>query len=241
MSDRKPVFSEKEASEIILRASKLQEQEQVAYMPGVTHEELVRMAGELGVDPNVLERAITEQTQRQEKRPFSLIRDEERVIEGEIDPNDFDLVLEQMKTRRSRRHPAVQIGKTLRAQAVSGGSLQNVEVTSRKGRTRISVKHFPFLPIFVTLYPAFIGSMMAGGALIGHGQPALAGFLATGLFGAAIVAMRTWLARGNRGTTELADKLQKVISADLVQPTTVADSTVKSDVNLEQRVGETKE
>ncbi len=240
MSERKPVFSEREASEIILRASKLQEEEQIAYTPGVTREELVRMAAELGVDPNVLERAITEQDQRREKRPFSLIREEERVVEGEIDPGDFDLVLEQMKTRRSRRHPAVQIGKTLRAQAVSGGSLQNVEVTSRKGRTRISVKHFPFLPLFATLYPAFIGSLMAGGPLIGHGQPALAGALATGLFGAALVAMRTWLARGNQGTTELADKLQRVISADLVQPAPPVESTVKPDVNLEQRIGEGK-
>ncbi len=237
MPDRQPVFSEKEVSEIMQRAAKLQEQEQTAYTPGVTQEELVRMAGELGVDASVLERAIAEQTQRKEKRPFNFVREEERVVEGEIDPNDFDLILENVKTRRSRRNPAVQIGKTLRAQAISGGSLQNVEVTSRKGRTRISVKHVPFFPIFATLYPAFMGTMVASSVLAGHGHQGLAVAAATGLFGAALIALRTWLARGNKGTAELADKLQRTISEELVQKAPVSTpAAVRPEVELEQRI-----
>lgn len=55
MSGGKRIFSEQEASEILQRAAKLQEEDREsdpAYTPGITAEELERIAHEAGIDPN---------------------------------------------------------------------------------------------------------------------------------------------------------------------------------------------
>src|SRR5579859_3641216 len=103
MAEPQPVFSEKEVSEIMQRAAELQEKEQAGYARGVTRDELVRIAEELGVSPEVLTRAIDEQTERKARRPWQFVREEERVVDGEIDPNDFDLILESLRPMRGRQ------------------------------------------------------------------------------------------------------------------------------------------
>lgn len=236
MADRQPVFSEKEVSEIMQRAAELQEKEQASYTRGVTREELLRIADELGVEPAVLTRAIDEQLERKGKKPFHFVAEEERVVEGEISPDDFDLILNDLSKVRGPRGGPVQVGKTVRTQTFAGGSIQNVEITSRKGRTRIKVRHFPFLPIFATLYPAFIGTVLST-ALMAHGMAGVALAIATGLFALALVAMRMWIGRGSRGTSELADKLQKTISDELAQQAS-SPARAEETAAVHQRIGE---
>jgi len=235
MPERKPVYSEKEVSEIMQRAAQLQEQEQVSYQPGVTRDELVRIAGELGIESSVLEKALAEHGQGSpHKKSFVLAREEERVLDGEIDPDDFDLLLEGINVRRNQQGSTiVQIGKTLRAQALAGGSIQNVEITSRKGRTRIRVKHFPFLPLFATLYPAFMATVLST-VLLAKAHLALVGLLVgTILAVTALTGMWFWLARGNEGTKALADRIQTT-AADLVEKRELPQGSVTSETEAEQ-------
>lgn len=219
MSESERVFSEQEVTSLMKRAVELQEANkhpQKEYRPGVTRDELVRAAKEIGVDASFLEQAIREKLQGKTATGSPLFQEEQRVVDGEIDPNDFDLVLQALSTVSSRRHPVAQVGRTLSARAMTGSGIAKVEVTSRGGRTRINVKPFPALEIIGTFYPAFIVSMIAGSNL-SHGAPGLATAVAGGAFGLAALLCRAWLGRSRNAAARLADRIQAVVSDHLAE------------------------
>ena len=90
------VFSEQEVGQIIRRAVEITEEGSAqAYTPGVTRSELEKIATEVGVSSEALERAIEEARQHTGKRwPLRLTEEFERVVDGELDPSEFDLLTE---------------------------------------------------------------------------------------------------------------------------------------------------
>jgi hypothetical protein len=154
------VFSEQEASEILQKAARMQEAEGVNpnYTPGITMDELQRIAAEAGIDPKVLERAILEGSTAKEKAkwPFEI----ERVLDGELEPGDFDLVQTSLGS-------ATQVGRTLNTTIWTGTGMSTVLVSSRNGRTRLSLKANPFFSLFFVLYPLLVAAF--AGTAIGSG------------------------------------------------------------------------
>ncbi|MBX7133616.1 MAG: hypothetical protein K1X67_13155 [Fimbriimonadaceae bacterium] len=209
MSNPRRLFSEAEVSAIMERAVKLQEEsaEAKAYTPGVSREELDRIASELGVNPAFLDEAIAEHLQPKSPEPERRKFSDERVIEGEIDPAEYDLLLEQIKVVNSRHHPVQQFGRTLRAQTMAGGGLVNLEVTSRNGRTRVKATSFPIAQIMGTFYPAFIATMISTGILGKTGHPIEAAMVGIGLFGAAAIGCRAWMKKTKASIHEMVDSL----------------------------------
>jgi hypothetical protein len=214
MPDRR-LFSEAEISTIIERAIKLQEENVAAksYTPGVTREELGRIAAELGVEPQFLQQAILDQLRPATGNEKASLYREERVVDGEVDPSEFDLMLEQIRTVNTRHHPTQQFGRTLRTQALAGGGFVNVEVTARNGRTRIKAASFPVLQILGTFYPAFLGSIFAGTKLASMGQPLAGAAVSVGLFGAAALGFRAWSKAARKGMHTLVNRLADWASA----------------------------
>ncbi|MCB0826248.1 MAG: hypothetical protein KDC26_08665 [Armatimonadetes bacterium] len=177
MADDK-IFSEKEASDILIRAAKLQEElpeEGDEYIPGLTLSELKKMAKELGVDEKYVLRAIERPPAGgfsiKEKKPeenffgtpFS--REYEAVIEGELPPEHFDVIIEDLQfsnTMKQRRHTMtpVQIGRSVHAQIWGGLTRGQFQMSSRNGRTRMKMKTNPFFSFFVSMYPTFIASVV---------------------------------------------------------------------------------
>ena len=219
MAGDRHVFSEQEVGEIIQRASNLQEQGNEAatnYTPGVTRSELERVAKEMGVAPQFLEQAIEERIRGvRPKSKSSLLQEECRVVEGELDPSNFDVILEEISKKTIGRHGPTQIGRTLMARAMSGSGIANVEICSRNGRTRINVKPIPIFEILGTFYPAFIVSMIGGGAFAGHGAPGIGLGIAATAVTAAAIGCRAWLGKSRAAAVRLADKLQGVVSDEV--------------------------
>jgi hypothetical protein len=227
MAEEKGVFSEQELGEIVKRAAELQEQSSeraLRYTPGVTRQQLERVAQEVGVEPEFLRRALEERREGSPGRPSGLLRDEERVLAGEVDPADFDLILARVRARRSRHHSATQIGRTLRAQVRTGSGLANLEVTSRNGRTRLRVKSFPALETLGTVYPAFMATLMGAVPLAAHGHGVAAALVGAGSAAAAALGFRFWIGRSNRAVTRLADKLAAGVAEDLARPERTAET-----------------
>jgi hypothetical protein len=156
------VYSEQEASEILQKAAKMQEAQAVGpdYTPGITFDELQRIAAEAGIDPKVLQQALAEGSTPKEKAkwPFEI----ERVLEGELAADDFDVVLDAMGPA-NRRYPITQVGRTLSGSVWTGTGMTAVQVSSRNGRTRLSMKANPFFSLFTVLYPLFIMSAVGSG------------------------------------------------------------------------------
>ncbi len=209
------VFSEEEVAEIMRRAVALQEQTKhgaTEYKPGVTQAELQRAAKEMGVDPSFLEQAIQEQLLGAPTKQRGFMPEQHRVVEGELDPEDFDIILSQVRTTASRRHPVTQVGRTLRGRAFTGSGLAELEVTSRNGRTKIGVKPTFILEALGMFYPAFIATMVVNANLAGGGAPITALAVTTGAFGLAALGFRAWISRSRAAAAKLADKLQEAVS-----------------------------
>lgn len=237
------VFSEKEASEILRRAAELMEREVEGgkdYTPGITREELENIAKEVGVDPKFLELAITQQGKPESKTgTLKLTEEFERVIEGELDPADFDVIIDCIKPLKQVGSTGFsQVGRTLQASAWTGVSQANVSVSSRNGRTRLKVASNPLFGFLMGGYPALIGSIISAAALsengyIGAGIAAAAGFLVAG-----VVAVRTLISKGHTAAAKLTDKLENAIAEETSKSALgQASEPSKLEERLEQKAG----
>src|ERR1044072_720629 len=142
-SDRK-VFSEQEVTAVVRRAVQLQEQAgKDSYTPGVTPEELEKIAADLGIESRYLQQAIDEAVHSETRRgPFNLTEEFERVVDTELSPDDYDVLLKHLRAV-GPRHPITQVGRTLTGTTWTGRSVARVEVTSKRGRTRVTVRSNP--------------------------------------------------------------------------------------------------
>jgi hypothetical protein len=210
MSPQKRVFSEQETSEVLQKAAKLQEAaSDAAYTPGITRSELDRIASEAGIDTKFVEQALGEiQTTKPKRSWLNLSEEFERVVDGEVDPDDFDQILLDLKPV-GHRHGLQQVGRTVSMQTYYKGAVCQVEMTSRKGRTRIKVKSVPLMAYFFSLHPALILGIVAG-VNIGARGPWLIGcmvFFFSMLAG--IMGFSTLVKKGHSSAQALVDVLEK--------------------------------
>jgi hypothetical protein len=234
------VFSEQEAADILRRAAELMEKTSTAeegggYTPGITREELERIANEVGVDPKFLLLAIAEAAEGESKKgPLHLTEEFERVIEGELDPAHYDVLAENIKTFGNAGQPAMaQIGRSLQASAWTGISQAKVNVTSRNGRTRLSVKSTPLIALLAGGYPTLMGAIISAATLSEAGYVGWGIAAAAGIVGLGIGAVNWLLKRGHRASRKLADKLKLAIA----QETMAKAPQANLDEKLEARVG----
>ncbi|MBZ0213467.1 MAG: hypothetical protein K8H99_06690 [Nitrospirae bacterium] len=216
MSLGKRVFSEKEAAEIVQRAVALQESagdNARAYVPGVTLDELKRIAEEAGIDPKYIEVALESRVREGHKGPLHLTEEFERVVDGELPPEDFDVVMEHVKSANTQR-PVVQVGKSLQGQIWTGWGLAGLNVTSRNGRTRIHVKSNAFLPFMTTLYPCLVGSIIATASMSERGLVAAGLGVAAAVIGAGLVGFKALLNKGHEAARKTTDRLEEAVATE---------------------------
>lgn len=234
------VFSEQEVTQILRRAVELSEEGSAsAYTPGVTREELERIAREVGVSTEALRRAIDEAAQRPSVRgPLHLTEEFERVVSGELDPSQFDLVIEGIKPLSNSGQPsASQIGRTLTMSAWTGTGQAKVEVTSRGGRTRLKVRSNAFFQALMTLYPAAIGSMIAMGAFSERGMAWLGAAVSLGLLAVGTTIFRALTKTGHRKAEEMADTLRDRIARSVDANAVEAGNQTEEEASVQQRLG----
>lgn len=206
------LFSEDEASRILQRAVEISSNEQSEnFTPGVTREELERIAKEVGVSPDALERAIREGGIVNEKSGlFNLTKTYERVVEGELDPGQFDLICEGIRLMgRHGQSGMSQVGRNLKLSAWTGTGHAMVDVTARNGRTSIKVKSNSLLQAVMTLHPAFVTSMVTVGALSERGMGLLGIGIATGIMTIGAFMFRFLTKLGHKRAENLADLVKK--------------------------------
>ncbi|MCH8978673.1 MAG: hypothetical protein IH945_05455 [Armatimonadetes bacterium] len=214
---KKRVFSEQEASEIMQRAVRLQESSKTGddYTPGVTLEELKRIAEEAGIDARFLDKAVAgiDTAEKSTIGVFNLTEEFERVVEGEMDPEDFDKILHLV--RRSGKGGMSQVGRTLTGMGNVGIHMVHVNVESRKGRTRINVRSSPFTAYFIALHGPLIGSVIALAALIETGRPWLGLAIALGLMAVGGSAFKSLVNAGKRAARRLTSQIVEVVEEEV--------------------------
>lgn len=223
MADR--IYSEKEAADIVRRAVALSEQsltENTGYVPGVTADELRRIAGEVGISSKYLEQALAEAHQNPSKRgPFNLFAEYEAVVNGELPMGDFDVVLENLKPMRGAQSVS-QVGRTLTANAWTAPTSSQVQVSSRNGRTRINVRSSPAFAYILGMHAPLVAGIVGMSGLVASGHPLQGAALFAGLVLAGSVAFRLLVEAGKRSAERLANRLREAVSE-----ATVLDATQK--------------
>lgn len=234
------VFSEQEVAQILRRAVELTEDEVAkGYKPGITEDELERIAGEVGVDPAALRRAILEAGEHKHiKGPLSLTEEFERVVEGELDPSQFDVIAEGIKPLSNAGQPHMtQVGRTLQLSAWTGVSQARVTVTSRNGRTKLHVKSNALFQGLMTLHPAFIASLITVASLSERGMGWLGAAIGIGVMTIGLTLFKKLTGIGHRKAEKMADDLRERIAETLAhQPTTVS-SEPEQVQTVQQRLG----
>lgn len=207
------LFSEKEAAEILQRAVALQETgggEDRPYQPGVTKEELYRIAREAGVDPSFVDLAL----QKPSVNPAAKARptgemDHERVIEGELPLEHFDILLEDITSASSVHR---QVGRTFDATTWLGFMRAQITVSARQGRTRVKVKTDSTGPFLCTIFPAFFAGIIGLGIGSAAAGPLVGLAVLIGIAGIAGWSFQALLRKGHKRGAELADRLAAKIA-----------------------------
>lgn len=227
----KEVFSEQEASQILQRAVQLHESQGQAdpYTPGITREELDRIAQEVGVSTEFLAQAIKEsQSSSHKTGPLRLTEEFEHVIDGELDPKNFDVIAEVAGGGMGQRGLR-QIGRSVEGMVGTGPTLSKLNVSSRHGRTKIHVNSTPFGAIMLGLYPCFIAGLMSsiGLAGSGHGSAAIATGLGFTVLGSGLFTVL--LRKGHQAAQRLVEKVRSRVEEE-----TNAALTTTSSVSTEE-------
>lgn len=249
MPDRH-LFSEKEVADIVLQATKLQEDapaHEASYAPGFSRDEILKMAEDLGIEPRYIEEAMRRRTTSTENEggfkllgaPFSATF--ERIVDGDVESEDFDLLLEDFAATGPRGQAVhTQVGRAVNSRIARGLAFGNVTIRSRDGRTRIMAKQTAFIPFMTTLYPALLGGLVAGIPLMAKGSIPVVWGLAgiTTLMTAAFLGFRALAKIGvnqmRKIVDSMADRASEVarprddLSRETLASTTVPEVEVKS-------------
>jgi hypothetical protein len=210
-------FSEKDASEILKAAAKLQQEAASGSSPsGVSVDDLKKIAEESGIDPNFVDQALLTQAAKNSKGSDKGRL--ETTIEGELSLEQFGVVQESLSSLSGYKLLS-QVGRTIQGTVQAPWCQLRVEVFSRNGKTRIQVTPIYGMTFMMTGYaPALIGFMafvfgtIRGGILVGAGLAALFGtvsFLAT-MFG---------FKKANESAKKVFDQLVTDLSAELKSST----------------------
>lgn len=229
MSDpQKQIFSEQEVAKILRRATEITEARNAsAYTPGVTLDELERIAQEVGIDPKALEDAIAAKDDVEARKKFmSLLAEAEYVLDGELDPNDYDKVFPD--TTLGGKGGLVQVGRSAGFHRAIGLSLTRLSIESRLGRTKIKMRSNPFFAGLLTLYPALIGTIITLAEAPVSAQGIVAPALLAGWAAAtaAFFGLSQWSAnRTVEFTKETRDRVQDEIEAGRTRLAKASEST----------------
>ncbi len=252
-------FSEKEAADLVVRAAKLQEKAGGGeYTPGISYEELEKMAAEAGIDPAFLSQAMQGTPSGEEEAKtflgIPLWTEFERVVEVELPPENFDVVSEILPARirgTGGRGPGMsnvgmQVGRTLQMQISRFPAQGQLKLTSRNGRTRITTRQSALLPYFAGLHAPLILSfislmMLLDGKNSPNVNPTVNIAFAVGLLAVGIVAFTILSKVGQKKMRELTDQIAErvqeegdILRANLGSVQEPIEE--RSDVKLEDRL-----
>lgn len=217
----KQIYSESEISQILQTAAKLQEQETASgYAPGVTFDELQRIAAECGISEEALRMALVQPEQKSEESFLNLVETQERVFDGELDFDRLDEIVDALGPNVKLQF-SQQLGRSMRARVTSGTVFGDMELSSRNGRTKLRFRQTPFVAYFAGLHGPLILSFVVGANMIARGLVwpgliALIGLLTIGGF-----VFRMLAEGGKKKARKLMDvvstAIQNCINADVRQ------------------------
>ncbi len=241
------LFSEKQISTILRRATEMQEASKTTDPTGLTFEELQQIAVEAGIDAKHIAAAITEQEQEGDVderfywlgAPTSI--EMERVVAGEVADEQWQEMVLEIRQAFDLVGGAGRVGRSFEWTHDSKDQQAQVTVTSHGGQTKIRLfAHYPNAAA-LTFMTSTILAMMAAGSLAGFLAPsAFLNFwtFLVGLLAASFVAARFVFARmigkKQRKAQQLLARLEQIVAEPATEatPTPLPEQTARLDASL---------
>lgn len=232
------IFSETEVSRLLQRAAEIQEKDSTtSYTPGVTFEELQRIATECGISLDALEKAMIQPEQETKLSFLNLVETHERVFEGEIDFDNLDEVMESLG-ENVRFQTVQQFGRSIKAQVSSGTVFGRLELSARNGRTKLRFRQIPFIAYFAGLHAPLIASFVVGMNFLARGYlvPGLASLVGLLAFG---LLLFTYLAKvGKKKARTFVDRMSDQITESLANQASVRERLAQSSAPVSETAAE---
>jgi NhaP-type Na+/H+ or K+/H+ antiporter len=111
-------------------------------------------------------------------------------------------------------------------------------VTSRNGRTKLTVRSNALFQALMTLHPSLIATVIAVGMISEQGLGWPAALIGTGIMAIGPVVSAGLLKSGHRNAEKLADELSERIARSIVEHSHPAVSAIEADADLRQRPGQ---
>lgn len=211
------IFSEDEVTAIIKRAVQIQEHEPASdYTSGITKEELGRIAGEVGISRDALEKAIRDQAGLPATTKFKWVQETSRILDGEVKPENFDVISPFVGA--NGRAGFVQLGRSIQGTVATGFTMSNFNISSRNGRTKVDVRSTALLSSVFGGQFAFLGCLF-GLIFASSGQvPPYAGIgIAVAGVAAGLVTLIKGTIWGHKKSAELTQKITEALADELHQ------------------------
>lgn len=213
-------FSEQEVSQVILRASELQERlapdGEVARPHGVRESELVRIATELGLEERFVRDAIQDPVTFAPTDRGSLAaldRTLERTCPGLPGSEAFEIALDEFGPSSGIQSGPTTVGDTMTYQSMAGMSHCEMLVSKKGGRTRVKVGVSTFLPVIAVALPILMATAIIAGTVGKAAGPAIGWGIAIAGLAANWVITRAVNKWSNRKVEQkldaLMDRLQR--------------------------------
>ncbi len=239
------LFSEKEISRVLKRATELQEAEGPTETTDFSMEELQQIAAEVGIDPRHLAVAVAELEQDDDARfhwlgaPTSF--ELERIVEGEVSEEQWQEMVLVIRQAFDLVGGAGRVGRSFEWTHDSKDQQAQVTVTSQGGQTKIRLfAHYPNAAA-LTFMTSTILAMMAAGSLAGFLAPSaflnfwtfVVGLLAASFMVARFVFARM-IGKKQHKTQQLLARLEQIVAEPATEatPTPLPEATARLDASL---------
>lgn len=208
-------YTEEEVSQVIRRAAELQDRltpADTARASGVRESELVRIAGELGLEERFVREAMGDSSTfaaGDKGRMTAIDRTLERTAAGLPGSEAFEIALDEFGPTSGLQSGPTTVGDTMTYQSMAGLSHCEMLVSRKGGRTRIKVGVSTFLPVVVVMLPL----LMTVGIVAGTSGRAFGGLVGWSIGAAGCLA--TWLltrATVKWSNTKVVEKTDALVS-----------------------------
>jgi hypothetical protein len=201
MSDRSRRFTDREVAVILRKASEIEEKEGRVEGGGggLSLQDLLDIAREVGISPDAMDRAVRELGRRSPPPGWAgapLVRRAVHVVEGELDRSGIARLMHLVDDRADGAGSLTEALGAVRWTSDDRFSTTQVSVTPADGRTRVEVveKVRPRVRRLFHLLPAAWGAMLAGPVVASLGPSAgvVAVGLAAGVAGGVALGRLAW-------------------------------------------------
>lgn len=220
--------SEREAGRILEKAARLQEASRDGadgYSPGISISELERIAAEAGIDATFLKSALAEPVSPNVKRSsFGQVEEREVVIDGELSEDGWEGINEFL-IKQGRFLTLTSTPRTKSIRMLSSWlSDSKLDITSRKGRTRVSLRQPEGAAVLAGLLGPLFLSIVLIVSFFDAGRPLWLALSLLAVLGSGVLLSGYFLRRTRRKGLEFFQGLSDVIALECHRSSGVSET-----------------